>query len=72
MKAAITPETAAILIEPIQGEGGVRVATPEFLEALRALCDAHGLLLVLDEVQSGMGRSASSSPISIRVQSRTL
>ena len=51
------PQTAAILIEPIQGEGGVRVATPEFLEALRALCDAHGLLLILDEVQSGMGRT---------------
>ena len=57
MKAAITPQTAAILIEPMQGEGGVRVATPEFLEALRALCDAHGLLLIFDEVQSGMGRT---------------
>jgi acetylornithine/N-succinyldiaminopimelate aminotransferase len=57
VKAAITPQTAAVLIEPIQGEGGVRVATPEFLEALRALCDAHGLLLILDEVQSGMGRT---------------
>ncbi|MEJ0050873.1 MAG: aspartate aminotransferase family protein [Methylovirgula sp.] len=57
VKAAITSQTAAILIEPIQGEGGVRVATPEFLEALRALCDGHGLLLILDEVQSGMGRT---------------
>jgi acetylornithine/N-succinyldiaminopimelate aminotransferase len=56
-KRAIGPETAAILIEPIMGEGGVRVVTPEFLRALRQLCDANGLLLVFDEVQSGMGRS---------------
>jgi acetylornithine/N-succinyldiaminopimelate aminotransferase len=54
---AIGPETAAILIEPIMGEGGVRVVAPSFLKALRELCDQHGLLLVLDEVQSGMGRS---------------
>ncbi len=57
VKTAITRETAAILIEPVQGEGGIRVATPDFLEALRALCDAHGLLLIFDEVQSGMGRT---------------
>jgi acetylornithine/N-succinyldiaminopimelate aminotransferase len=56
-KRAIGPETAAILIEPIMGEGGVRVVTPEFLRALRQLCDANGVLLVFDEVQSGMGRS---------------
>lgn len=56
-KAAITRETAAIMIEPVQGEGGIRVASPDFLEALRALCDAHGLLLIFDEVQSGMGRT---------------
>jgi acetylornithine/N-succinyldiaminopimelate aminotransferase len=56
-KRAIGPETAAILIEPIMGEGGVRVVAPSFLKALRELCDQHGLLLVLDEVQSGMGRS---------------
>jgi acetylornithine/N-succinyldiaminopimelate aminotransferase len=56
-KRAIGPETAAILIEPIMGEGGVRVVAPEFLRALRQLCDANGLLLVFDEVQSGMGRS---------------
>lgn len=55
-KAAIGPQTAAILIEPIQGEGGVRVAPPEFLRALRALCDEHGLLLIFDEVQTGVGR----------------
>src|ERR1700688_4438471 len=56
-KAAVTPETAAILIEPIMGEGGVRVVEPSFLRALRELCDQHGLILVFDEVQSGMGRT---------------
>jgi acetylornithine/N-succinyldiaminopimelate aminotransferase len=54
---AIRPETAAVLIEPIQGEGGVRVMPPEDLRALRALCDTHGILLVLDEIQCGMGRT---------------
>lgn len=53
---AITPETAAIMIEPTQGEGGVNVASAEFLRALRDLCDKHGLLLIFDEVQSGVGR----------------
>jgi len=56
-KRAISPATAAILIEPIMGEGGVRVLAPEFLRALRQLCDQHGLLLVFDEVQTGMGRT---------------
>lgn len=56
-EAAIGPETAGILVEPIQGEGGIRVPDPAFLRGLRALCDKHGLLLVLDEVQSGMGRT---------------
>jgi acetylornithine/N-succinyldiaminopimelate aminotransferase len=57
VKKAIGPATAAILIEPIQGEGGVRVAEPSFLRALRGLCDEHGLLLIFDEVQSGVGRT---------------
>ena len=57
LKAAIGPETAAIMIEPIQGEGGVRVVPTETLRALRALCDVRGLLLILDEVQSGVGRT---------------
>jgi acetylornithine/N-succinyldiaminopimelate aminotransferase len=57
VRKAIVPETAAILIEPIQGEGGVRVVPPQFLRALRQLCDEHGLLLVFDEVQTGMGRT---------------
>ena len=54
---AIGPQTAAILIEPIMGEGGVRVVEPAFLRALRELCDQHGLLLVFDEIQTGMGRT---------------
>ncbi len=57
VKAAITPETAAILVEPIQGEGGVRVIPPESLRALRHICDDNGLLLVFDEVQCGYGRT---------------
>ena len=56
VEAAIGPHTAAILVEPLQGEGGVRAATPEFLRGLRALCDTHGLLLFFDEVQCGVGR----------------
>ena len=56
-RRALLPETAAILIEPIMGEGGVRVVPPEFLRALRALCDERGLLLVFDEVQTGVGRT---------------
>ena len=57
VKAAIGPQKAGILLEPVQGEGGLRAATPELLQALRALCDEHGLLLILDEVQSGVGRT---------------
>jgi len=55
--AAIGPETAAIMVEPVQGEGGINVAPVAWLRALRELCDEHGLLLVLDEVQTGMGRT---------------
>jgi acetylornithine/N-succinyldiaminopimelate aminotransferase len=54
---AIGSETAAILVEPVQGEGGIRVPPPGFLAALRGLADTHGLLLFIDEVQTGMGRS---------------
>lgn len=54
---AITPTTAAILVEPIQGEGGLTPATATFLAGLRALCDEHDLLLILDEVQTGVGRT---------------
>jgi acetylornithine/N-succinyldiaminopimelate aminotransferase len=54
---AIGPRTAAVLVEPIQGEGGVRPAPEGFLAALRKLCDTHGLLLLVDEVQTGLGRT---------------
>jgi len=57
VRAAITDATAGILIEPVQGEGGVRPATAEFMKALRQLCDEHGLMLILDEVQTGVGRT---------------
>jgi acetylornithine/N-succinyldiaminopimelate aminotransferase len=57
VKKAITTETAAIIIEPVQGEGGIRVPPPGFLKALRELCDQHGLLLIFDEVQTGVGRT---------------
>jgi acetylornithine/N-succinyldiaminopimelate aminotransferase len=57
VEAAIRPETAAIIIEPVQGEGGIRLVPGQFLRELRALCDTHGLLLVFDEVQCGMGRT---------------
>ena len=57
LEKAIGPETAAILIEPVQGEGGIRVVPASFMETLRALCDRHDLLLILDEVQSGVGRT---------------
>ncbi len=57
LKAAIGPETAAILIEPVQGEGGVRSVPPQCLRGLRELCDAEGLLLIFDEVQTGVGRT---------------
>ncbi|MDX3909355.1 MAG: aspartate aminotransferase family protein [Sphingobium sp.] len=58
-KAQIDDNTAGFLLEPIQGEGGVTAATPEFLSGLRALCDEHGLLLILDEVQCGYGRTGT-------------
>src|ERR1700755_3413538 len=57
VKKAIGPHTAGILIEPVQGEGGVRSAPNSFFKALRQLCDDNGLLLVFDEVQTGMGRT---------------
>jgi acetylornithine/N-succinyldiaminopimelate aminotransferase len=57
VKKAIGPETCAIMIEPVMGEGGVRVVPHDFLRALRKLCDDRGLLLIFDEVQSGVGRT---------------
>ena len=58
-KAAIDAETAGFLVEPVQGEGGMMPCTQEFLQGLRALCDEHGLLLILDEVQCGVGRTGT-------------
>ncbi len=57
VKRLITPRTIAIMLEPIQGEGGIHVAKPEFMEGLRKLCDERDMLLILDEVQTGMGRT---------------
>jgi acetylornithine/N-succinyldiaminopimelate aminotransferase len=59
VKAAITEETGAILVEPIQGDGGIRSADNSYFQQLRELCDEHGLLLCFDEIQSGMGRTGS-------------
>ncbi|HHD7476454.1 TPA: aspartate aminotransferase family protein [Klebsiella oxytoca] len=59
VKAVMDDHTCAVVVEPIQGEGGVTAATPEFLQGLRALCDQHQALLVFDEVQCGMGRTGS-------------
>ena len=57
VRNAVNAKTAAIMVEPIQGEGGVRPLSSGFLRALRALCDEHGLLLIYDEVQCGLGRT---------------
>lgn len=58
-KAAMGPNTAGFLVEPIQGEGGIRAASPEFLAGLRQLCDEHDLMLIFDEVQCGMARTGT-------------
>jgi acetylornithine/N-succinyldiaminopimelate aminotransferase len=57
LRAAIGPQTAAVLVEPVQGEGGMRAASVEYLRALRQVCDEYGLLLFFDEIQCGMGRT---------------
>jgi acetylornithine/N-succinyldiaminopimelate aminotransferase len=57
--AATTDRTVAVMLEPVQGEGGVTPATPAYLESVREWCDAHDLLLVLDEIQTGMGRTGT-------------
>ncbi len=60
LEAAITPNTCAILLEPIQGEGGVNIPDEDYFSKVKALCDRHGLLLILDEVQTGVGRTGKS------------
>ncbi len=57
VETAIDKETCAVMVEPIQGEGGVRVPSPHYLERLREICDEAGILLIFDEVQTGMGRT---------------
>lgn len=57
LEKAITPQTAAVLLEPIQGEGGVRIPQAGYLTAVRKLCDRHSILFILDEVQTGIGRT---------------
>jgi len=59
VRRAVSPKTAGVIVEPIQGEGGVRVAPDGFLKSLRSLCDELGLLLLVDEVQTGMGRTGA-------------
>jgi predicted acetylornithine/succinylornithine family transaminase len=56
-RAMISDDTCAVVVEPVQGEGGIHAATPEFLRGLRALCDRHGALLIFDEIQCGLGRT---------------
>jgi acetylornithine/N-succinyldiaminopimelate aminotransferase len=58
-EALIGPNTAAVFVEPVQGEGGIHVATPEFLRALRQLCDKYNAVLIFDEIQCGMGRTGT-------------
>ncbi|MEF8833820.1 MAG: ornithine--oxo-acid transaminase [Halofilum sp. (in: g-proteobacteria)] len=59
VEAAITPNTVAVLVEPIQGEGGINVPPEDYLSRLRRLCDEHGVLLVIDEIQTGLGRTGT-------------
>ncbi|MCZ2112581.1 MAG: aspartate aminotransferase family protein [Anaerolineae bacterium] len=56
-RALIGPDTGAVIVEPVQGEGGINAATPEFLRGLRELCDEHGATLIFDEIQCGLGRT---------------
>jgi putrescine aminotransferase len=57
LQAAVTPETAAVILEPIQGEGGINIPPDDYLPAVRKICDENGMLLILDEIQTGFGRT---------------
>ncbi len=57
IESAINENTCAVMLEPIQGEGGIRIPLPDYLRGVRKICDEHGIILILDEVQTGMGRT---------------
>jgi acetylornithine/N-succinyldiaminopimelate aminotransferase len=57
LEAAFSDEVAAVMVEPIQGEGGINIASPDFLQAIRRICDENGAIMILDEVQTGIGRT---------------
>lgn len=59
VKALVSDKTCAVLLEPVQGEGGIHMADPEFMEGIRRLCDEEGILMICDEIQCGMGRTGS-------------
>lgn len=60
LEQAIRPETCAVMLEPIQGESGIHVPTQEYMQGVQAICHKHGILLILDEVQTGLGRTGKS------------
>jgi len=65
LKESVNKDTAAVILEPVQGEGGVRVGDKDFFQEVRALCDSQGILFIMDEVQTGFGRNpAPFSPVS--------
>ncbi len=66
LKATITDETAAVIVEPVQGEGGIRPIPDAEMRALREICDEAGILLILDEVQCGIGRTGKLLPMNGR------
>lgn len=59
LEAQLTPDVGAILLEPVQGEGGIRICDPEYLKQVRALCDSKNILMILDEIQTGCGRTGA-------------
>jgi acetylornithine aminotransferase len=59
LRAKITPDICAVMLEPVQGEGGVRCPDPDYLKAVRKICDENGIVLIFDEIQTGMGRTGA-------------
>ena len=62
IEAAISDKTAAVILEPVQGEGGIIVPSPNYFPRVREICDRHGILLIADEVQTGLGRTGKWFP----------